>query len=149
MRLTEHFWLREFRAPVTDIAALKCFALASMIESCWRGLAGQITITSGYRSAQDNERVGGAPKSDHLFGGIGAAVDFVGENWDNNIKLDGLSRLFSTSDMWGQCIFYRDHPHIHLSLAGTHNRQMFFYSNKIYHHILTVDELKIKLEAIK
>lgn len=85
MRLSEHFDLEEFL--VSETAArmglsnrpgpgihLRLERLAETMEEVRKLLGHPITITSGYRSPEVNQAVGGAPSSDHIKG---LACDFI------------------------------------------------------------------------
>lgn len=82
MMLSPHFSLEEL--TVTEIRGVNNFPLpsilANLVETAKRMedvralLAHPILVTSGYRSAEVNRRVGGSPTSAHLQG---HAVDFI------------------------------------------------------------------------
>lgn len=72
MKLTEHFYLSEFQSK--DLAAFpeevkqNLLVLAENLEVLRTHLGQPIIITSGYRSPDHNEKIGGASESMHLTG---------------------------------------------------------------------------------
>lgn len=73
MKLTRHFSRREMQCPAT----LKCDMneeFMANLEALRIDFGKPMIVTSGFRSREHNERIGGAPNSQHLFGN---AVDFV------------------------------------------------------------------------
>lgn len=87
MRLTDNFVYREFVESGDDYLADKYHSnivmMANEMEVIRRLFGGRsVFISSGFRSRDDNKRVGGSSKSYHL---IGLAVDF---------KIRGYSVVF-------------------------------------------------------
>lgn len=65
--LTPNFSKREFRCKDGSEHDIDCRLLA-MLEGLRAALGEPITITSGYRSASYNRKIGGAPGSYHVKG---------------------------------------------------------------------------------
>ena len=90
--LTSHFALREFAVSSDhpELAERICFseaqrerirfACAAILEPLRSHFARPVYITSGKRSSQLNQAVGGHPESDHLFFRDHGAVDLVISN---------------------------------------------------------------------
>ena len=69
---SEHFSRRELQSQ--DGACDMGSAFLEALEHYRRHLGRPVHLTSGYRSVADNQRVGGAPLSQHLYG---RAVDLA------------------------------------------------------------------------
>ena len=66
--ITQHFKVREFRCQDGSDKILISYELAQMLEKLRAKLGCTITITSGYRTAAHNKKVGGSSGSKHLKG---------------------------------------------------------------------------------
>lgn len=80
IKISDHFTLREFRSPDSDIVKYDTDILA-MLEKIRAHFGGPITITSGYRTPAYNKRVGGSTNSAHMDG---RAADFKVKDKDGN-----------------------------------------------------------------
>ncbi len=74
-----------------------------------------ITITSGLRTKEDNERVGGVKNSQHLYG---EAADFTCKSISK--AFETLVNGYITFD---QLIYYRGRKFIHISYSDMYNRK--------------------------
>jgi uncharacterized protein YcbK (DUF882 family) len=68
-----------------------------------------VVPTSGYRSKEKNDAVGGSPTSQHLYG---EAVDFVIPDQD----MREVFNFVVKSGWGGQCFLYPKKGHVHLAL---------------------------------
>ncbi|MBN1592238.1 MAG: peptidase M15 [Candidatus Coatesbacteria bacterium] len=67
-QLSDHFNLREFQCPCCGRVKLHS-AVIDALEALRSKIGNKpIIIESGYRCAEHNEDIGGAPDSDHLYG---------------------------------------------------------------------------------
>jgi zinc D-Ala-D-Ala carboxypeptidase len=119
--LTRNFRLGEFLISSTYPAMLAGVTLeeaqvAKLHYLCAFGLQkirdifGPVHITSGYRTLQLNEAVGGVDTSQHVFA---EAADFYCPNAEMGIVFKFLREELK----WpGQVIFYRGLGHIHIGL---------------------------------
>ena len=73
-----------------------------------------ITITSGLRTKENNERVGGIENSQHLYG---EAADFTCDN------LKKAYDILSKNIKFDQLIYYREKNFIHVSYSNIFNRK--------------------------
>lgn len=80
-RLTDHFTVAEFRShdgePVPPRSYRALHRLCEFYLEPLRGKFGPVHVTSGHRSVRHNAEVGGAPRSQHVYGmhGWGVAAD--------------------------------------------------------------------------
>jgi uncharacterized protein YcbK (DUF882 family) len=80
-----------------------------------------ITVTSGYRSKQDNERVGGSPTSSHL---TGEACDVQVETFTSEtLALHAELAFLRAGRKWDQIIVYT--THLHIGIGGRERQQVF------------------------
>lgn len=72
MRLTENFWLSEFRskdgADFPDEVVENLQLLANNLQVIRNEIRQKIKISSGYRSPEHNKKIKGAKRSLHIFG---------------------------------------------------------------------------------
>ena len=66
--LSDHFALAEFASRDGTLAVLVHPALVELLEAIRAEVGRPVVITSGYRSAAHNRRVGGRSQSRHLWG---------------------------------------------------------------------------------
>lgn len=84
--ISPHFALSEFTShdgePVPSRSRRTLEKLCRRYLEPLRERFGPVSIISGHRSLEDNARVGGAPRSQHVYGqyGYGVAADLVCEN---------------------------------------------------------------------
>jgi len=109
-QLTDNFNLQEFTSPDTNEVKID----NRLVEICQelRNKIGTLTVTSGYRTALHNRRVGGASNSYHLRG---LAVDISPR------RLDMLPELFSlATGVWdiNGLGLYNKHIHIDIREKG-------------------------------
>jgi uncharacterized protein YcbK (DUF882 family) len=99
MRLTPHFTLEEFACH--DGTPAPSHARDDLVELCrnylepLRARFGPVTVRSGYRTAEYNRRVGGAPASFHVYRRErkGAAADVTAATGDAADWYRALARL--------------------------------------------------------
>ena len=124
LHLSNNFWLSEFirSAAAEDNNIHQQFKielnvitnliyLTNMLLQPLREIVGHIRITSGYRCDRVNAIVGGAKRSQHLYG---QAVDFICDDFAKAI-------LFIKNGTFDQLIIYDSF--IHVSLTTSHNRK--------------------------
>lgn len=125
MRLSKNFTLSEFAVSSSypELAAaisfsgedrLKALYLAQVILQPVRDNFGSVTILSGKRSPELNQKVGGSPTSDHLYtpGSGSAAVDFTCANVEDAYM---FLKLGLEPYQYGQLILYIDSGFVHVS----------------------------------
>ena len=129
MRLSKNFWLQELIKSSTavrlgipnepnQLVLVSLTALVHNVLQPVRDEFGIITINSGYRSTDLNNKIGGSKRSQHCFG---EAVDFeqlgtpnsVVAKWiANNLEFDQLILEFFNKEQpnsgWVHCSFKRD-----------------------------------------
>jgi hypothetical protein len=132
MRLTEHFSLEEFAissdhpqlawniafSPV-EIERIR-FACASILEPLRQNFGQPVIITSGKRTFELNEAVGGVPGSHHLFEDNHGAADFVVAG----IPPEQVARWLHNHTWNRLVILYLDRKFLHLSFpddSGIYN----------------------------
>lgn len=86
MQLTEHFRREEFERddcvmPDEEIVAAYRALCSELLEPIRAAFREPLYITSGYRSQSVNQRIGGAPGSQHIATGNYAAADFYLESY--------------------------------------------------------------------
>ena len=128
MKISKHFDLCEFtRSAIAaihkidntpskdDIRRLRLFATC-LLEPlrAYHGLP--LHITSGYRSAELNRRIGGAPSSQHM---TGEAADI---RTVDILNLYAFLRTDSAPD-FDQAIYYRYRGFLHLSFSASGNNR--------------------------
>lgn len=112
-RITTHFILSEFAEH--DGVRVPAHALVQLHELCrdylepLRRRFGPVVVMSGYRTADYNHRVGGAPHSFHIYepGRAGVAADVVPATGEPRQWYDFLDRLGA-----GGLGLYRGHVHV-------------------------------------
>jgi hypothetical protein len=150
VQLTRNFNFSEFwdvakagRAPgVHDHVKVQQLC-TTLLQPC-RDMFGAITITSGMRGTEHNQKIGGSPTSEHTFNGLTAACDFRVEQYKGDPKgrlavvrfiLDKLQYSY------GQLIFYEGTNHIHVSIPTNKHQSELMVKRitGIYEHIPTSD----------
>ena len=137
MQLSEHFSLEEItrtstglpnEAPprATDRLAELCASILEPVRAKW----GPIRIDSGYRRREVNEKVGGAPGSQHC---LGEAADIVPLEAGMDEVFDWIVR--GSGLCFGQCIREdKGSRWIHVSLprTGRPNNEALVYDGRGY-----------------
>lgn len=118
MKLSENFYLQEFKAPIKYFDNYKKLC-EEVLEPVRAHFKQPIVIHSGWRSAARNKKVGGVPTSQHV---TGEACDFVVLNTD---KMKVYDFICKTLKFKGQVFVYMKKGHVHAGLpradlAGTH-----------------------------
>jgi uncharacterized protein YcbK (DUF882 family) len=132
MKLTEHFSLKELTATSTGYNNMppnhvvdNLHKLAVVLEKV-RSVCGDLpmSVSSGYRSPDVNNAVGGAKTSAHV---LGLAADFT-------VATLGLRQVFdmirSSGIVYDQLIL--EPRWIHLGLSATPRQQNLIYDGKAY-----------------
>ena len=131
MKLTEHFTTEEVRCPKDKEIYLNLLALAVNCLEPIRQQFGKTTITSGYRTEEQNKACGGAKNSQHL---TGQAADIQCTNanildvykWSmNNLRFDQLILETNGKTKWVHISYVDTLQH-----EGKANRQMAFKITK-------------------
>ena len=86
--LSPHFRVREFACHDGADTVKIDTALVELLEQIRSAAGGAVTISSGYRTASHNQKVGGARYSQHL---LGTAADIVNQRIDPRLRLGGAS----------------------------------------------------------
>ena len=136
-QLTPNFHLREFTRSATALAhgldntpttahRENLLRLAKTLESVRLLLAHPILISSGYRSAQLNQLVGGSATSDHA---LGLAADFTCPGYGS---VEDVCRAIADSSIpFDQLIFEQGGTHwVHLGIGARMRRQTLSWSPK-------------------
>lgn len=112
MKLTENFHLEEFKGLASEPHHIQNFLTLSLwvLEPVREKFGGPIVITSGYRSKEYNEAVGGAPTSQHV---LAEACDFLVPNAD---KMKVYNFVCNDIDFKGQIFVYAKKGHLHIAL---------------------------------
>lgn len=137
MKITKHFSLSEFTKTsksvdnTPDNESLKnIYILAVALERAREALGGlPINITSGYRSKELNDMIGGSPTSDHCKG---LAADFkVGA-----LSCKEVVRLIKKSGIkYDQLIL--EPTWVHLGMGGRMRQQTLQTSDKVHYYEFT------------
>lgn len=129
MRLSEHFSLSEL--AVSETAARKCIdntptpeTTCRLLHLCTntlepiRNLFGPVIVTSGYRSKELNQSIGGSPNSQHCHG---EAADIILPHQDNLFQ---VAQLIANSGIEFDQLIYEFDKWIHVShTERTKNRR--------------------------
>ena len=121
-QLTPNFRLREFKSrrggPIPPQYVANIRRLARNLQALRDALHRPIVITSGYRSPQDNSKVGGAKNSQHLYG---RAADIrVGKMSPAQVYC-AIERMISAGRMeQGGLGIYKQH--VHYDVRGSRAR---------------------------
>ena len=109
----DHPELLTFDLSETD--EVKAYYLSRLFLQPLRDKYGRVDILSGKRSPELNAAIPGSSKrSDHLYEGNSAAVDFTTPNEDVGRVSNYASCVFRLA--FGQMIYYPDENFIHVSL---------------------------------
>jgi len=132
MNLSPNFTLKELTATGTgieneplSIERDKLLYLAQYILQPIRDAWGRIQISSGFRSAPVNFKVGGSPSSQHLFG---EAADIRPLDIDLDTVFDWILRTRT----FGQAILEPTWIHISLPRLNKPNQQALTFDGKDY-----------------
>ena len=86
----KYFTYSEFDCPSLEGSGKKVSdELINMLDIVRKKYGKSITINSGYRTSEHNEKVGGKPGSSHIKG---LAVDIACGNSTDRFKLEGILR---------------------------------------------------------
>lgn len=119
VRLTPHFSLSElvvtsqpYPNTPTVGAIDRLRHLCEQLE-VWRAVAGPLRVTSGYRSPEVNDAIGGSRTSQHARGEAADVIPVNGrpQAWAHLLRLMAAPALLPID----QAILYEDAPHIHVS----------------------------------
>lgn len=138
MRLSRDFTSEELTATNTGLSNMpghteleKLLYLANYILQPVRDRWGPLIVTSGYRSAAVNVRVGGSPSSQHLLGEaadlvpVSAGIDMV-YRW--LVLESGLSFAQAINEQKGK----RRWIHVSLARLGHENNEVLEYDGDSY-----------------
>lgn len=129
-RISKNFTIDEFRVSESypELAAeiefsfedlVKVRMLTTLFLQPVRDEFGRVVITSGKRSPELNQAIGGSANSDHLFptGGTRAAVDFTCPT----ASMEDVYRFLRLRGphTYGQLLHYRKSNFIHVSLPDS------------------------------
>jgi len=109
--VTSHFKLSEFECPCCKRVMLDARLLA-FLDAVRKEYGMPIKVTSGYRCACHNVRVGGKLLSKHT---VGAAADILPTT--KNIH-DAISRVFLTGDYGYKITVIDEADHIHVEVIS-------------------------------
>ena len=111
MKLTEHFFLQEFKAPPSSQFIQNYLLICTFVlEPIRAKFGGPIVITSGYRDPKYNAAIGGVPTSQHVKG---EACDFLVPNAD---KMKVYDFVCNEINWPGQVFVYAKKGHLHVGL---------------------------------
>lgn len=155
-QISKNFNLAEF-GFAGDIPAWRYRSLWSLcryvlqpIRNVWGG----VIVTSGYRTVEHNDRIGGAANSDHLYGqniedqGIdpildpeawtaAADINFVESDNSADYRFEIFCWIYTKLRFaFGQMIWYEGTSHLHISIAGQkHQGEILFKpeNGQIFH----------------
>lgn len=129
MQLSEHFHLSEFmrsdtarengwpnRPPPDAVRRLHMLCLR-VLEPLRRAVGHPISVSSGYRSPQLNQAIGGSPTSQHILGE--AADIYCG--WMDAAELH--STIQAVVPEWDQLYLHRGQNFVHVSYRTGRNRR--------------------------
>lgn len=122
MKITPHFTTEEMGDPpdrYQPAVTIVCKALEVIRADVGR----PIRITSGWRSAEHNARIGGVPNSDHLRG---LAADIAVEGY-SPVRLSEVAALAlqRAGVPWDQIIWYPRDGHVHIGMGHRMRGQLF------------------------
>jgi zinc D-Ala-D-Ala carboxypeptidase len=104
-KLTDDFFEDEFWSPDKNFAKMEPEFMLKLQRL--RTTVGVVfTVSSGYRTAEFNARIGGAPESLHL---VGKAADIEHKAWDGATKHKFVSAALALGFSLG---IYRKHFHV-------------------------------------
>jgi len=130
MKLSEHFDSEEFGKELTAQVYQNYYLLSLLCLERIREEFGEVRITSGYRSAFDQERLikegyHPAPTSQHLFG---EAADFICPYAES---MGLVYRFLLDSLKWpGEVIWYKKRGHVHVALPHIGVKADHFINDK-------------------
>jgi uncharacterized protein YcbK (DUF882 family) len=106
-----YFTKQELRIVGADLnIQANMYQLVKLCLNHVRDRFGAVMITSGYRSAEHNARVGGSPTSQHI---TGEAVDFICPK----AKMADVFVWLRDELKWsGQIFYYQKRGHIHIGM---------------------------------
>jgi zinc D-Ala-D-Ala carboxypeptidase len=115
VNLTEHFTAGELNYQAAPFAArVNLEELARLLERARAIIGAPLRVTSGWRSAERNQEVGGSATSQHVDGSAADVVPVGLSNFDAYKRLRDAGAL----GWFGQVIVYPDTGHLHLSLPN-------------------------------
>lgn len=129
-QITKHFNITEFKCKANGEVLINAEVIAHIqrLEKFRQWYMRPITINSGYRTAAYNKRVGGAPKSQHLYGiacDIAFPSEFYGftaarkEQFLRNVKTK-WTELCKADGLGGGVGFYNNFFHLDSRKTGSH-----------------------------
>jgi uncharacterized protein YcbK (DUF882 family) len=140
MRLSDNFLLSEIFGdePASDLQKQTAKRLALTILQPIRDKLGRpIDIGSGYRSPAHNKKIGGSPTSEHTWQDDSGAVDISIP--DDMERIEVLQ--FIMDKMYysiGQCIWYVETNHLHISIAGRKQSDFLVCTSKRNHRYMRI-----------
>lgn len=135
MKLSKNFILREIFGvqASTDLQEQTAKRLAiTILQPIRDKLAHSITITSGYRSPAHNKKIGGSPTSEHTWQSGSGAVDISIP--DDMERIEILQFIMDKLSYGiGQCIWYTETTHLHISIANHKQSEFLVCTSKKNH----------------